>query len=601
MVSFILKLIKNLSMGLIILLLLLPFTCTDLKEQQTVESKKLNQIFEGYFEDLIRLFPIYASYIGDKRYDDKFANDISEEHRNQQKELANKYLNKISEVDRNLLQGQDKLSYDIFKEDMLLYVEGLQYNDHLMPISQFSSWPSFFAELGSGSSLHPFKTVMDYDNFLERVKGFQTWVDTAIANMRKGIEVGIVQPKILMEKFLPQAEAQVVNDIKESIFFRPIKNFPNDFSEKDKIRLTQAYSVMIEKQIIPTYKKLYNFIKEEYIPRCRETIGFSDLPDGEKWYAFQVKTQTTTDLTPEEIFQIGMSEVKRIKGEMELVKKQTGFKGDLKSFFEYLRRDPKFYYNTEEELLDGYEKIRKRVDPELPKLFGFIPKVNYEIKPVEEYIAKSEAAARYMGPSEDGSRLGIFYVNTYDLKARPIYDMESLSLHEASPGHHFQISLQQGQQDLPKFRRFGGYTAYVEGWALYAESLGKELGLYTDPYQHFGKLSNEILRATRLVVDVGMHSKEWTREEALKFMLENCAITETDAIAEIERYIAWPGQALAYKIGQLKISALRLKAEEKLGAKFDIITFHDEVLKDGALPLDVLEIKMDEWIDSINN
>lgn len=588
---------QKLFIGLIIICFaLLQFTCSKVENPTAQESKKVNNLFEDYFEEMIQLFPLNATYIGDDRYDNKFANDISGVHREKQRLLLNKYLDRISKINRELLQGQDRLSYDIFKHDMEVGIEELQFKDNLLPIDQFSSTPAFFAQMGAGTSIQPFKTVKDYDNFLERITGFQIWVDTAIDNMKQGIKLGIVQPKILMEKFQPQIKAQLVNDIKESVFYRPIKNIPTEFSDEDKNRLTQAYSKAIKNQLIPTYQKLYDFVEGEYIPKCRETVGFTELPNGEAWYTFKVKESTTTNLTPEEIFQIGMDEVERIKVEMEATKNKTGFKGDLVSFFVYLRGNPKFYYSKTEDLLNGYEKIKERVDPNLPTLFGLIPKVNYEIRPIESFVAESEAAARYMGPSADGSRPGVFYVNTHDLKARPIYDMESLSLHEASPGHHFQISIQQ-EQDIPKFRRFGGYTAYIEGWALYAEGLGKELGLYTDPYQYFGKLSNEIWRAVRLVVDVGMHAKGWSREKALQFMMDNIAITQRDAVAEVERYIAWPGQALAYKIGQLKILELRTKAQEKLGDRFDIKAFHDEILKDGALPLDVLETKMNEWIN----
>jgi uncharacterized protein (DUF885 family) len=565
--------------------------------KQSEESQKLNKIFEEYFEELIRLFPVFATYIGDRRYDDKFANDISENHRNQQKGLFNKCLSQISEIDRNLLQGQDRLSYDIFKRDMILSLEGFQFNDHLIPVNQFHSTPTFFAELGSGGSLHPFKTVKDYDNFLERIKGFEVWVDTAIANMRKGSELGIVQPRILMEKTLPQFEAHVVKDVKESLFYKPITNLPSGFSGKEKTRLIGAYSQAIEKRIVPTYKKLYDFIKDEYLSECRETIGFSDLPDGEKWYAYEVKRLTTTNLTPEEIFEIGINEIKRIEKEVTCVKEQVGFKGKMQDFFDYLKREEKFYFTDKKALLNGYEELRDKVDSKVPKLFKLIPRAGYEMKPVEKFREKTAAGAQYMGATPDGSRPGVFYVNTYDLKAHPKYGMTTLFLHEVSPGHHFQISLQHEQKDLPKFRRFGVYTAYVEGWALYAERLGKEMGLYSDPYQYYGNLSAEMFRAVRLVVDVGMHMKGWSREKALAFFMENLSAVESESIAEIERYIAIPGQALSYKIGQLKISRMRTKAEKELGSKFDIKAFHDEILRDGALPLDVLEVKVIDWIE----
>jgi uncharacterized protein (DUF885 family) len=570
------------------------------KNKQSEESQKLNKIFEEYFEELIQLFPIYASYIGDKRYDDKLENDISEEHRNQQKELFDRYLSRISEIDRNLLQGQDRLSYDIFKRDMILSLEGFQFNDHLIPVNQFRSTPTFFAELGSGGSLHPFKTVKDYDNFLERIKGFAVWVDTAISNMRKGSELGIVQPRILMEKTLPQFEAHLVKNVKESVFYKPITNFPDDFPEGEKTRLVEEYSDAIKKQIIPTYKKLYDFIKDEYLSKCRETIGFSELPDGEKWYVYELKKITTTDLAPEEIFGIGMNEIKRIENEINRIKEQVGFEGGMQDFFDYLKKEEKFYFISRKALLNGYEKLREKVDSKVPKLFQLTPKAGYEIKQVEKFREKTAAGGEYHGATPDGSRPGVFYVNTYDLKAHPKYGMVTLFLHEVSPGHHFQISLQQEQKNLPKFRRFGGYTAYVEGWALYAESLGKEMGLYKDPYQYYGHLSAEMFRAIRLVVDVGMHVKGWSREKALTFFMVNLSAAPSEAVAEIERYIAIPGQALSYKIGQLEISKMREKAEKALGPKFDIKAFHDEILRDGALPLDVLEVKMDEWIDGFS-
>ncbi len=567
-----------------------------MKNKQSEESQKLNKIFEEYFEELIQLLPIYATYIGDRRYDDKLENDISEDHRNKQKELFNKYLEEVSELNRDLLKGQDRLSYDIFKRDMVLRLEGFQFNDHLIPVNQFYSMPTFFAELGSGSSIHPFKTVKDYYNFLERVKGFRVWIDTAIDNMRKGIELGIVQPKILMEKTLTQFEAHFVKDIKESVFYKPITDLPSDFSGEEKTRLVEAYSEAIEKRIVPAYKKLCDFIKDEYLSKCRVTIGLSDLPDGEKWYAYEVKRLTTTNLTPEEIFQTGKSEIERIKKEIEKIKKQVGFEGEMQDFFDYLKKEEKFYFTSRKALLNGYEELREKIDSKVPELFKLIPKAGYEIKPVEKFREKTAAGGQYMGATPDGSRPGVFYVNTYALKAHPKYGMVTLFLHEVTPGHHFQISMQQEQKDLPKFRRFGGYTSYVEGWALYAESLGKEMKFYEDPYQYYGNLSAEMFRAVRLVVDVGIHMKGWSRERALNFLMKNLSFVESEAVAEIDRYIAWPGQALSYKIGQLKISQMRTKAEKKLGSKFNIKAFHDEILRDGALPLDVLEVKINEWI-----
>lgn len=587
---------EYLSIGIVISLSLHLFTCTNLIDKQAEESQKLNQIFENYFEEFLRLFPLYATQIGDHRYDNQFSNDISKSHRSQQKDLFKKYLSRISEINQNILGTQDRLSCDIFKRELALKIKGLQFNDHLMPIHQYRSKPTVFAMFGSGTSYHPFKTVQDYDNFLERISGFQAWVDIAIANMREGIAKGITQPRILVEKALPQFEAHIVEDVKEGVFFNPITNIPSDFSKPDKTRLLHAYSAAIERKIIPTYIKLRDFIRDEYLPKCRATVGLSELPSGNEWYAYRTKSFTTTDMTPEDIFQTGIQEAERIRKEMEKIKTQVHFKGSLQDFFEYLRRDEGFYFNKKEDLLNGYEKLRVKTDAVLPRLFGMLPEANYDIRPIEEFREKFSTQAHYMSPAPDGSRPGIFYVNTYDLKSRPIYNMESLFLHEATPGHHLQISLQLEQKDLPKFRRFGTYVAYIEGWALYAESLGRELDLFTDPYRYFGKLTFEMLRSVRLVVDVGMHSKGWSREKALRFLMDNSSFSETEAVAQIERYIAWPGQALSYKIGQLKISEMRTKAEKMLGSQFDIRAFHDEILKHGALPLDVLETNIDEWI-----
>ena len=570
----------------------------DKKDVYQLESEKLNVHFETYFDEFIELNPIYATFIGDDRYDDKLANGLSVEYRTKEVALYNKYAEIVSSIDRNLLEGQDRLSYDIFLEQMENNIEGSQFESHLLPINQFRSRPSFMAQLGSGKSIHPFKTVKNYEDFLGRIESFETWVDTAIFYIREGIKRGIVQPKILIEKTYPQFEAHVVDDAEESIFYTPITNFPEEFSEEDKSRLTESYTDAIRNKIVPSYKKLAEFIKDEYLPNGRTSIGLSDLPNGAKWYAYRVKSITTTSLDPLEIHEIGLNEVKRIRTEIEKVMEQVGFKGTLSEFFESLKTDPQHYYDKEEDLIAGYGTIRDRVDPELTKLFSVLPKADYEIRPVEAFRAKTAAGGSYMAPSPDGSRPGVFYANTYDLSARPKYSMEALFLHEASPGHHFQIAMQFEQKDLPKFRRFGGYTAYTEGWALYAEGLGKELGIYTDPYQYYGRFAAEIFRAIRLVVDTGMHSKGWSREEALDYLYENSGSAETRAVAEIERYLAIPGQALAYKIGQMKILELKEYSKDNLGEKFDIREFHNVVLKDGALPLSVLEIKVKEWVNS---
>ncbi len=563
---------------------------------QEADSKKLRDLFDGYFEEILKLSPVFATSIGDHRYDDQLGDGISEEHRERERRVDARYLNELSRLDRQAFQGQERLSYDLLKRKLILSQEELQFNQHLLPVRQLFSTPIEFPLLGSGSGLHPFNTVRDYDNFLKRMEGFQTWVDTAIGNMRKGIEAGFVQPAIVMERTLPQLEAMLVPDVKQSIFYQPILRMPSGFSEAERDRLAKAYAQAIEERIIPTYRKLRAFIKEEYLPKCRNSVAISALSGGSAWYAHLVRVHTTTDMTADQIFSLGRSEIERIKEEIEKLKRQVGFRGSTRDFARHLFENARGYA-TKEELIRAYGEIRRKVEPQLYRLFGRIPKSPLEIRPVEEFREQS-APSQYWSADPDGSRPGIFYVNGAGAKNRSLRVSESLFLHEAVPGHHFQISLQRESVGLPKFRRFGSYNAFGEGWALYVESLGFELGLYTDPYQYFGRLRSELFRAARLVVDVGLHQKGWTREQALDFMMQNALMGKSGALLEVDRYIAWPGQALAYKIGELKISAIRAKAEKMLGSQFDIRAFHDELLKDGALPLDFLEAKMNAWIEN---
>ena len=559
-------------------------------------SGELDIVVEEYFEEVLRMNPVFATSLGDDRYDDRLSIGISSGYRAEQGALNRRYLARIEAIDRSALEGQDRLSYDILKRDLSRSIEGERFPGYLQPISQMGSLANFFAQLGSGKSLHPFKTVKNYDDFLSRIDDFEIWSAQAVVNLRQGGRAGIVQPRVVMEKVLPQLAAHVVADLEESLFLSPISAFPEEFGAEDKERLEAAYREAIQEQLIPSYRQLHDFIRDEHLPLTRESVGRTALPDGEAWYAFAVAGHTTTDLKPDAIHQIGLAEVSRIRGEMGQVKEQVGFEGDLAAFFVHLQEAPEFYFEHEDDLIAGYVELQKTVNERLPRLFDVMPKADYEVRPVEKFRAKSAAGASYMSPSPDGSRPGVFYVNTFDLKAQPRYGMETLSIHEASPGHHFQISIQQEIESLPRFRRFGGYTAYVEGWALYAESIGKELGMFSDPYQYYGRLSDEMLRAMRLVVDTGLHAKGWTRERAIDFMKENSSMARTDIVAEVERYIAIPGQALAYKIGQRKISELRKRAEEKLGEGFDVKEFHNQILLDGALPLDVLDTKIDEWI-----
>ncbi|MEO9022401.1 MAG: DUF885 domain-containing protein, partial [Ginsengibacter sp.] len=448
----------------------------------------------------------------------------------------------------------------------------------------------------SGSGIQPFKTAKDYDNWLARIKGFTTWADSAIGDFRQGMATGVVMPKVLVEKMIPQMESMVVADPVKSLFFTPVTNFPKDISEADKQRITTDYKQAIRNEIVPTYKKLGDFLKNEYLPKARLTSGYSSIPGGKEMYDYLVKYWTTTDEIPEQIYQIGLSEVARINGIMDSIKNAVGFKGDLKAFFKYMKTDKKFMpYKTPGEVLAAFEAIHKKMESNLKKMYKHVPKTPFEIRQTEAFRAAS-ASAEYNSGSPDGSRPGIFYVPILDAtKFNTTSGMESLFLHEAIPGHHYQISLQQEDTALPKFRRFSWYGAYGEGYALYCESLGKELGLYTDPYQYMGALGDEMLRAVRLVLDVAIHTKNMTREQAIQYMMDHEAVSEQFATMEVERYMAIPGQALSYKTGQLKISELRNKYEKQLGNKFILSNFHDELLKDGAMPLQILETKMDAW------
>ncbi len=564
--------------------------------QAAQPAAELDRLYEEYFEAYLELDPVLATSIGDPRYNDRYEISISPQWRARAEQLERDYLARLSKIDASSLQGGDRLSYEIFKAARELELEGYRYPDHLLPLNQFYSTPNFFAQLGSGQSIQPFATVKDYEDFLRRAARFGAWTEQAIINMRKGMDEGYVQPAVLMERVLPQLQAQIVESPEDSVYWGPVAGMPESFSAGDRQRLTAAYRTLITEQLVPNYQRLHDFVQSEYLPKCRDSFGMQGLPGGDAWYDYRVRRMTTTDYTPEQIHEIGLAEVARIHGEMRAVMKRVDFEGDLQAFFSYLKTDPQFFWKTREELVAGYVAIKQRVDPALPRLFGVLPKADYEVRPVEPFREKSAAGGSYQAASEDGSRPGVFYANAYDLKARPKWAMESLSLHEGNPGHHFQISIQREQQALPRFRRFGRYTAYSEGWALYAESLGPELGMLTDPYQYYGMLEAELWRSIRLVVDTGLHSKGWTRQQVLDYMEANSATGEARRVAEAERYMAIPGQALAYKIGQLKIRELRSDAEKALGSDFDIRAFHDEVLLSGALPLHALEAKLDRWM-----
>jgi len=561
-------------------------------------SVELAELFEAYFEASLVLNPIDATAIGDNRYNDRIAISISEEHRQASRELDETYLAALDAIDRDALSRQEQLSYDLFRYQREMSLQGYRFPAHLQPINQFYSMPSTFVRLGSGKGLHPFETVDDYDDFLGRSDDFVEYVDQAIANMKLGAEQGVVQPRVLMQKVVPQLESQIVADPEQSGFYAPVRNMPESFSPADRERLAAAYRDAISNRIVPAFERLDNFIGDDYMQAARESVGMLDLPDGDDWYAWRVRLYTTTDMTPDEIHQVGLDEVERIHGEMRGVMAEVGFEGTLDEFFEFVYSDPKFFFDEPEQLIQAYRDMSAHIEGLAPKLFEIFPRTGFEVRRVEPFREQSASKGSYQRGTPDGSRPGIFYANAYDVGVRPKWDMQSLYLHEAIPGHHYQISLQQEAGELPRFRRFGGTTAYIEGWGLYAESLGKELGVYTDPYDYFGSLNAELWRSIRLVVDTGLHAKGWTRQEVLDFMFANSAVSETRAVSEAERFMAIPAQALAYKIGQLKIREIRNNAEQRLGDRFDVRAFHTQVLKDGSMPLSMLQEKIDRWVEA---
>lgn len=562
------------------------------------KAQQLNRLYDEYWEETLKLSPLQATFQGDPRYNDQLPNFLTEDYRKQSHDFTVRWLKRIEAVGPDGLSGQDRLSYDIFVKNAKDTLEGEQFPGYLMPMNQFTNLAGFAAQLGSGTGAQPFKTVKDYDDWRARAGKMPAIFDQAIVNMREGMRTGVVQPKVLMVKVLPQFDALINDDPEKTLFWGPIRNLPATFSDADKARITAEYRTMIAQEIMPAFKRMREFIARDYLPACRDSAGMEGLPNGKAWYAFNAYQSMSIRRSPEEVHKIGLSEVARIHDEMRKVMAEVGFKGTLQEFFQYLNTDKKFDFASEDALLAHYRSIEAKLEPGLKREFRLMPKAGFEIRPVEAFRAQSAAGGEYQSPSEDGSRPGIFYVNTYDLPSRKTWDSEDLFLHEAKPGHHFQIAIQQELTGIPKFRRFGGETAFAEGWGLYSETIGKELGMLDDPYMYVGMLQNELWRAIRLVVDTGFHSKGWTRDQVIAYMRENSAVSEVDAIAEAERYMAIPGQALAYKTGQMKITELRARAEKALGSRFDIRAFHDEILGDGAVPLDILDAKVDRWIES---
>ncbi len=590
---------KNL---LIFATLLMVAACQNSEDKTpTKQSSAVSTIFEKYYDERMSLYPFEATSNGVSDYNDQFPIDISDNYRDTLKQFYNKYKTLLNGADTSKISDKDRTSFDILSWDIDRALDLLASPDNLMPINQFDCKTLMLGQLGSGEGSQPFKTAADYDAWLRRISHFPVWADTAISNMRRGIATAWVLPKSLVVKVLPQLKPLAETTTATHLFFQPIGKLASNttISDVDKARLTIEYTKMVNENIKPTYKKLYDFIQKEYLPKARTTSGISAVPNGAAYYASLVKYYTTTDMTPDQIFELGQKEVARIRAEMETVKEQVGFKGDLKAFFKHVTEgEAKLRpFTKPEEVLANFNAIHEKMKPSLEKQFELVPKTPFEVRRTEAF-REASASAEYNQGNPEQKRPGIFYVPIPDVKAYNTFQDESLFLHEAIPGHHYQIMLQAEDAKLPKFRRYLWYSAYGEGWALYTEGLGKEFGLYTDPYQYFGRLGGEMHRAIRLVVDVGLHAKGWTREQAIKYDLDNEADSEANIIAEIERYMVIPGQALSYKVGEQKILQLKKEAMDKLGAKFDIRKFHNEVLNDGCVPLAILEKKMARFIES---
>ena len=581
------------TISVIVLLSLLVVNCKSEKKEQNFKA-----ITDAYFDGKNELNPLDATQNGQNEYNDKLVFEMTDSYRKKQAAFYDKFENELTTIDTTALSAEEKNSYDIIKWEVAVGKDLLKYDTNLIPIHQFWGTHLTMGQFAGGTSAQPFKTEKDYKNFLKRMDLFAVWVDSAMVYMKKGIDKGMVLPKALTVKMIPQFESMVTPNVEDNLFYSALKAFPKEITTDQQETLKKEYAATIKEKLEPQFKKITAFLKNEYLPASRTTSGIGSLPNGKELYKVYAKQWTTTTKTPDEIHALGLKEVARIKAEMEKVKDQVGFKGTINEFFEHVRTKPELMsFKTPEEVIANFEKIHQTIKPNVDKLFSLQPKCPFQIKRTEAFREKT-ASAEYSQGTADGSRPGVFYVPIPDVKAYNYYGDEDLFLHEAIPGHHFQISLQQENNELPNFRKFAWFGAYGEGWALYTESLGKELGLYIDPYQYFGMLGNEMHRAVRLVVDTGIHNKGWTREQAIKYSLDNEAESEAGIIAEIERYMAIPGQALSYKMGQLKILELRKKAQDKLKDKFDIKVFHQKILESGVLPLALLEKKINNWIET---
>ncbi len=573
------------------LLTILIASAAALPAADPAATKQLHALFDTEWELGLKEAPTFATHLGDKRYDHLWP-DASLEAIHRRREHQKDVLRQLQAIPTEALSPQDQLNAALFRQQTETDIAGYPFDGHLMPLDMRGG----IQDEGSVADVIAFDAVSDYENWLGRLRAFPVYMDQTIALLKEGVRKKIVQPQIVMQRVPAQIKRQIVDDPTESLFYKPFKSFPADIPKAEQERLQKAGQDAVREHIVPAYRKFAKFFDDEYMPNCLTGVGAWQLPQGEAYYAHCAKLFTTTSLTPDEIHAIGLKEVARIRTEMEQIKTQVQFEGSLLEFFEHLRHAPEFYYHDPKDLLMAYQAFCKRIDPQLPKLFKTLPRIPYGVEAIPEHMAPDTTAAYYRQPAGDGSRAGTFFVNLYKPEARPKYEIAALSLHEAVPGHHLQIALATELENVPEFRRQTGFTAYVEGWALYSESLGGELGAYDDPYSKFGQLTYEIWRAIRLVVDTGIHHKRWTRTQAIDYFRQNAAKAELDIVNEVDRYIGWPGQALAYKIGELKIKELKHRAKETLGDRFDQRAFHDVVLRSGAVPLDILETQVNEWI-----
>lgn len=557
-------------------------------------AAQLRRLYAEYWDALLRRNPLQATFQGHPRHNDHLPNYLSPAFRRQNHDFTAEWLARVEAVGEDGLHGQDLLSYRIFVRNARQALEGDRFPGWMLPVSQYSSPATLVAMLGSGASAQPFDTVADYDAWARRALGAPALFDQAIANMREGMAAGVVQPRELVEKVPGQLDALIRPSAEQTVFWGPVLAMPDTIPEAERERIAGEYKRLIETRLMPAYRRLRGFIATEYLPATRTSAGLGELPGGPEWYAYSVRQATTTALPPDDIHRLGRDEVQRLRGEIRALMKQARFRGSMARFFRFMRQDPRFRFADADAMLEHYRALQARVEPEMPGLVAAMPAVALEIGAVEAHRALSAPTVAYLPPRGDGP--GMLQLNVHDLDRHRTWEAEALFLHEAVPGHHLQLSMQRDLHDLPAFRRQGGETAFTEGWGLYAESLGGQVGLYGDPYSRFGHLHSELLRTLRLVVDTGVHSQGWSRGQAIDYLVDNAGISRDDAIAETERCMANPGHALAHRIGMMKFAELRGRAQAALGDGFDLATFHAVVLRDGSLPLDVLEARVDAWI-----